>query len=253
MNKMRSFYNKYVIFMGVLTFLAMGALFSSILGWFMGGMIALGFSSFIGLLIWHFLKTSQPLPLPPMHTTQDELNLSLRESMKRLEINWVQIAFVHLLILIFININLFWMTPEFYLKMYIPVNLFYIFLSFIASWIKSSHLRDAKKLIGFKERKLVLNSAEIIIPIELLNEVAIHKAIKNQQTEIRIDWNDMESCEVFNKVGGSRPQILIRFNKKHEYADFLGQISIMRYPELDLHLKVVQKFIFQYTQQREMK
>ncbi len=243
---MRLFYKNYVFFIGVFTFLAMGALFISVLGWFIGGAITVGFCGGISLLIWSFLRTTQPLT---PHSTQilnsgiREIRIPLRDSLQRLRVDWKKIALLHLMVLVFINLNFFWMAQEIFERTYLAINLFYFFLAFGVSWIKTSHLRKALRLIGPRERVLLFNDQGILVPIELLNEAAMYKASLQHQPEVLILWADVQLAEVFNQKGQHPGQIRLQLTDKHQYADLMGYLAIFRTAEVDQQLEVIQTYM----------
>lgn len=246
MKKMRSNYKNYVIFTGIFTFLAMGTLFISVLGWLQGGGITLGFSSIIALMIWQFLRNTQPL-IPPVTQSKiephAELRIPLRKSLERITVNWRVITLVHLGILIFLNLNIFWMAEEVFSKLYLFGNAFYVFLAFTTSLIKTAHLRRALKLIGLRERVLVFSPEGMSIPIELLNEAAMYKALTLKQTEAVLGWTEVERAEVFARMGSQPGQIRFQLTEKHQYADLMGFMALFRTDEVDQHLEVIQTYL----------
>lgn len=242
---MRSFYKNYVILIGVFTFLAMGALFISVLGWFIGGAITVGFCGGISLLIWSFLRTTQPLtPLSNqiLNSGIREIRIPLRDSLQRLRVDWKKIALLHLMVLVFINLNFFWMAQEIFERTYLSINLFYFFLAFGVSWIKTSHLRKALKLIGPRERVLLFND-QGIVPIELLNEAAMYKASLQHQPDVLILWPEVQLAEVFNQKGQHLGQIRLLLTDKQQYADIMGYLAIFRTAEVDQQLEVIQTYM----------
>lgn len=129
MNKISEWYKNYVIFIGVFTLLAMGILFINLLGWFKGTAITLGFSSVIGGLVWYSLVKIKPVQITTREANpREDYRLILSDSLSRLEAPWKKIIVLHSMIVLFLNVNFFWIAPELFSK------IFYLLLSFIFFW-----------------------------------------------------------------------------------------------------------------------
>ena len=244
---MSIYYKNYIYFVSFITFILMSALFISILGWMIGGCISLGFSLFIFLLIWNYIKNNQPVKLESktisLSPQDDQLRILIKGSCEKLDFPWLKIVLIHFFILSFLNVNFFWVAPDNVSKIIIPFNVFYIFLSAGVTWLKVMPFIKLKRLIGAKERILILNSVGIHIPVELVNHSAFEIALKNKQTEISFKWSILESCKIYNQVGRSRPQILFEFKENYQYADLMGNLSLFRTQEIDYHLCDIQNLV----------
>lgn len=231
---MKNLYKNIVLVAGVLTALLTIALAASVTNqWWIGALIGTVITLIFGGIIAYGLYDMRERIQPPIaaNVSVEQIEIQLTHPHPRLHFPFAKFWLTMGLLLIVIDFIFIAndVGPEQLTPMFVIMNLGFLIMVAIVSWIKTAPLSAARKPVSKHPiRKFILNSQGLEVPLELLTEPAFHIALREEKVSIFIPWNEILSFEAHPQRGSSPRQFSLKTSGETErYGGLMGVFGVM--------------------------
>lgn len=202
-----------------------------------------------GAIIYIGYRQFRPRPYTAEALKQSELTVTLPSDPKRFTFNYrgFWVAILGLLSAIH---GIFWLNgiSEFVsLERQLMVDFFFLALVGLVLWIKRSDHRKAQQLVSKNPlRQFKLDTLSVTVPIELLTDGALYRAVQEKRDHISIPWGDITRWEVHPQRGKAPAQHTLELRgESSRYSGLIGVMGILRVPELINQEAAILAFVHQ--------
>jgi len=245
-----------VIFFSVVTVVLICALAIALFGAYQGLLYGLILTLFFGAIIAFGLWSqrvkkvikSTPVSIGSV-STHDLIEIPLVESLKKYEFNAWPIVIALIVVLFVLNFQFILNDLE-----YSMGNIFFWLNAIIISIFSTAiiflriDLNKKKDLLKLSPVRRVLFTHEgIHLPFEMITQSGVVFALKYQQPDIFIPWNEIQSWEVYPGGGNSPSQFSLSLTgDSKKYCSPLGLLGIVRTSEITPHEERIINFASQH-------
>jgi len=245
-----------VLFFSIVTVVlicALGvALFGVYQGLLYGLILTLFFAAIIAIGLWSqrvkkIIKSS-PVALDSI-SKNEIIEIPLVESLKKYEFNAWPIVIALIVVLFVLNFQFILNDFEYSLgDIFFWLNAIIISIFSTAIIFLRIDLNKKKDLLKLSPVRRVLFTHEgMHLPFEMITQSGVVFALKYQQPDIFIPWNEIQSWEV-HPGGGKAPSqfCLTLTGDSKKYCRTLGLLGIVRTSEISLHEERILNFASQH-------
>ncbi len=245
-----------VIFFSVVTVVlicALGvALFGVYQGLLYGLILTLFFAAIIAIGLWsqrvRKVIKSSPISLDSI-AKSEIIEIPLVESLKKYEFNAWPIVIALIVVLFVLNFQFILNDFEYSLgDIFFWLNAIIISIFSLAIIFLRIDLNKKKDLLKLSPVRRVLFTHEgIHLPFEMITQSGVVFALKYQQPDIFIPWNEIQSWEVYPGGGNSPSQFSLSLTgDSKKYCSPLGLLGIVRTSEISPHEERILNFASQH-------
>lgn len=202
-----------------------------------------------GAILYFGYRQFRPRPYVALALQQSELSVTLPSLPQRFVFNYrgFWLAILGLVAAIY---GIFWVNG---ISEFVSIEgqllTAGVFLGFVALMlrIKRSDHQKAQLLVTRNPlRRFKLDATAVTVPIELLTDGALHRAVTEGEDHITIPWRDITRWEVHPQRGKAPAQHTLELiGESVRYASLQGVVGILRIPELINQEAAILAFVHQ--------